>query len=179
MTDYGHATEPKSHSINLVYARVHLEIEKSDVLSFGGLAALVKRYGLHSQPQEALWVIANDAVGNIRTIIEVARGGHAHVQLDLPSTFTAILATAAPMFSIAHNHPTLSVLPSPEDIHLTKSVMNAANVLGLLFEDHVIVEPSGESFSFREAGLIDGATRPKTRAATLGGRQRRPSGTRA
>jgi hypothetical protein len=145
--------------MNLVFARLHLEVEKSEVLPVRGAADLVKRHGLHTQPQECFWAIANDAAGNVRTIMEVARGNHDTVELDIPSLFTVILATAAPAFSVAHNHPTMSVLPSAADIDLTHRVMDAANVLGLLFEDHVIVEPSGERFSFREAGLIGGLDR--------------------
>jgi DNA repair protein RadC len=79
---------------------------------------------------------------------------------------SAVLATSAASFSIAHNHPTMSVQPSVQDRLLTNSVMDAANALGILFEEHVIVEPGGDSFSFRAAGLINGATRPKTRAAS-------------
>jgi hypothetical protein len=34
----------------------------------------VKRYKLHTQPQECFWIIGNDAAGNVHTILEVGRG---------------------------------------------------------------------------------------------------------
>ena len=149
-----------------VFARVHLEATKEERYAPGKLSDLVKRHGLHTQAQEAVWVISNDRHGNVHTIIEIARGSHDKVAVDIASTMTAVLATGAPAFSIAHNHPTMSVLPSSSDIALTHDLMDAANTLGLLFEDHVIVEPTGDSFSFREAKMIAGERRRAPKAAT-------------
>ncbi len=155
---------------DVVFARLNLEPITKDHFEVGGLADLVKRYALHTQPQECFWVIGNDAAGNVRTIIEVARGAHDHVNVDIPSALSAVLMSSAPAFSVAHNHPTMSVLPSVSDTQLTHDFMAAANVRGLLFEDHVIVEPGGDSFSFRQAGWINGENR-KTPRASKGGRR--------
>lgn len=153
-----------------IFARVHIEAVTKESFPPEGLADLVKRYGLHTQHQEAFWIIGNDLLGNVRTIIEVARGSGDVVQVDIAATMTAILATGASAFSVAHNHPTMTALPSASDAQLTHDLMEAANVLGLLFEDHVIVEPGGDSFSFRKAKMIVGARRPKATAASRGRR---------
>jgi hypothetical protein len=39
-------------------------------------------------------------------------------------------------------------------VDLTAKVMTAANSVGLYFEDHLIVGPDAETFSFLAAGLI-------------------------
>ena len=149
----------------VVLARVHLEADRVERFPVGGLADLVKRYGLHTQAQECIWVISHDRAGTVHTINEVARGDGDQVALDLPGTLTAVLAAGAPAFSVAHNHPTMDPTPSYADRQLTNTLMEAANSVGLLFEDHVIVEPTGRSFSFRDAGLIIGVNRPGVKAA--------------
>ncbi len=143
---------------NVEFTRLHIEVVRRDVLPTGGrhVADLVKRFGLHSEVQECCWVIANGRNGNVHTITEIARGNHHEVAVDIALVLTAVLAAGAPAFAIAHNHPTMSASPSIADHSLTHSIMDAANVCGLLFEEHVIVEPTGAFYSFRDAGLILG-----------------------
>lgn len=142
------------------YARVTLEVMKIErVAPSGALLQLLHRWGLHTQPQECFWVIATDAAGNVRTVVETARGGHAEVAVHVPSVMTAVLTAGGVVFAVAHNHPTLSPWPSVEDQDLTHAMMDAANACGLVFEDHVVVEPGGTHFSFRDAGLIVPAPR--------------------
>jgi len=131
-----------------------------------GQADIAKAFQLHLEPVECFWIIGNDLAGNVHTIVEVARGSHWTVNVDIAASMTAVLATGASAFSVVHNHPTRDVTPSAEDRDLTNAIMEAANTVGLLFEDHVIVEPGGKSFSFRQAGLINGVTRPQNKAAT-------------
>lgn len=159
------AGRPSIDYLETRFAHIHIESITQEVLPVGGLAELLIRYKLHSRNQEAFWVIANDRAGVVRTIVEVAQGTGDKVDVDIPSMLTAVLAAGAAAFSVAHNHPTMSVLPSQADMDLTRAIMNAANILGLLFEDHVIVEPRGDSFSFRDVGLITGVTRPPLRTA--------------
>lgn len=54
---------------------------------------------------------------------------------------------------VAHNHPSGDTKPSPTDIMLTKKLVDAAQLLGISFEDHVIVSKKGHS-SMKQQGLI-------------------------
>lgn len=138
------------------YVRIHLEVLKSERIATGpnALVKLVQNLGLHTQTQEAMWVIAFGKNGHLHRVVEVARGKHDEVAVDIASTLTAVLAAGAPRFALAHNHPTMQALPSLSDIHQTNHFMEAANTVGLLFEDHVIVEPKGDFYSFATAGKI-------------------------
>ena len=51
----------------------------------------------------------------------------------------------------AHNHPSGSIDPSPEDAELTERLRAASELVGLTARDHLIVASSGY-FSFVEAG---------------------------
>jgi DNA repair protein RadC len=138
------------------FVRLNLEILRTETLPTGGtsLNALVQKLGLHTQTQEVTWVITYGSNGHLYRVVEVARGFHDRVQVDISAVMTAVLATSAPRFSLGHNHPTRSAQPSTSDNDLTRKIMDAANNCGLVFEDHIIVEPGGGFYSYHDAGVI-------------------------
>jgi DNA repair protein RadC len=143
------------------FSEVHLKVIHRQKLPSQptAIARLLTEWGLATMTQECVWVIAMDANGNIRTVVEVARGGHSEVDIHIPSVMTAVLSAGATVFTLAHNHPTGNPLPSIDDQDLTHKIMEAANACGLVFEEHIIVEPSGGSFSFVEHKLLVPAPR--------------------
>lgn len=132
------------------YATVQLNIERSEQMprSEPSIYQLLDRFGLTKRTQEAFWVIAYDAAMNIRTVVEIGKGSYAKVPIHMPSIYTAVLTAGADRFQVAHNHPTGDVTPTINDIQTTQAVMTGANALGLYFEDHHIVGPTGQHFSF-------------------------------
>jgi len=66
----------------------------------------------------------------------------------------AILANASAVI-LGHNHPSGHVEPSVEDHHLTRIVMQAADLIGLTVHEHIIVSMHDERyFSFADEGII-------------------------
>jgi DNA repair protein RadC len=112
------------------------------------------RLGLANEAQEVFWVITYDAEMKVRTIIEIARGTYAGVMVNLPALFSAILASGCDRFMVAHNHPSDNPRPTSADKKLTAAIMDQANALGLYFENHYIVTPSGKFTDFTVAGLM-------------------------
>lgn len=60
---------------------------------------------------------------------------------------------------VAHNHPTGDLTPSPEDIRITKQLVDAGKIIGINVEDHVIIgkqdNPENNNFlSMREMGVV-------------------------
>jgi DNA repair protein RadC len=148
-------TSPSS-SLIANYASVHIKIDRTETMpdTETGMFDLLGRLGLPSRSQECFWAIAYDSVLGIRTVVEIGKGSYAKVPVHLPSLYTAVLSSGCDRFQIAHNHPAGSVKPTQNDIATTHAVMNGANALGLHFEDHWIVGPSGNSYSFRANGLL-------------------------
>ena len=64
----------------------------------------------------------------------------------------AILANAASII-VCHNHPSGDPTPSPEDIALTRKLVEAGELLDIPILDHVILG-YGRYVSFKERGLI-------------------------
>ncbi len=64
----------------------------------------------------------------------------------------ALLANAAAVI-LAHNHPSGSPEPSPEDVKVTKRLVEAGDILGVQILDHMVFGDTG-FVSFKERGLM-------------------------
>ena len=52
-----------------------------------------------------------------------------------------------------HNHPSNNLVPSVEDINITKTLVNVGNILGIKVIDHLIIG-NNNYYSFLENGDI-------------------------
>lgn len=75
----------------------------------------------------------------------------------------AILRSAH-SFIITHNHPSGEIDPSPDDIKVTNSIADAANIVGIPLLDHIVHSWVG-FFSLATAGLIEGVKCQSTNAS--------------
>lgn len=135
------------------FVRTELVVEREQP-SAVDLTILLADWGLSTSSQEALWVIAYDSVNQVRSIEEIAKGGYHELNIAIAPILTSVLLSGTDRFKLAHNHPSGDISPTMADLNLTHIVMEAANLTGLYFEDHVIVGPSGQSYSMVENGLI-------------------------
>jgi len=67
--------------------------------------------------------------------------------------FRSILKAGAVRGIIAHNHPSGSVDPSPQDLWLTEHILEASKVMGIPILDHVILG-AGNFVSIRQTSTI-------------------------
>lgn len=118
------------------------------------LEALLDEWGLTDATQERLFVVTYDSVENIRLVQEIAKGGYHTLTVPIPPLMTAVLLSGTDRFKVVHNHPSGDTSPTNLDVDTTRMIMEAANTLGLYFEDHLIVGPEADTFSFLGAGII-------------------------
>jgi DNA repair protein RadC len=52
-----------------------------------------------------------------------------------------------------HNHPSGDPKPSREDVEMTKEIRRAAEALGIVIHDHLVIGRKGHA-SFKNLGLI-------------------------
>ena len=104
--------------------------------------------------QEHMWVVSVDGRSRVRGIRCVAQGGRHGLSISAREILTAALADAASAFVLVHNHPSGSPEPSPEDLHMTRAVAEAAHVVGVPLLDHVIVTSGGAFSSLLESGQL-------------------------
>ena len=122
-------------------------------------------------PEDVLKVIANElatydreifAVLNLKTNgqpinLNICSMGTLDASVVSPrEVFKSTILSNSAAFVAIHNHPSGSLTPSQEDREVTKRLMEACDVIGVRFLDHVIVG-SGNSgiYSFRAEGELD------------------------
>ena len=92
---------------------------------------------------------SHQAIGWVR----ISAGGFTQTVVDPRLVFAVALQTASSAIVLAHNHPSSSVKPSPEDIQLTKRLCDAGNLLNVKVLDHIILTRDSYA-SFAELGLL-------------------------
>ena len=105
------------------------------------------------QPQERLAVLMLDNRNRImgQRIISI---GTANETIAHPrDIFREVLKSGATKLIVAHNHPSGNTEPSPEDIDLTRQLLQAASFLSLPMLDHLILG-NGDFRSIREATTL-------------------------
>ena len=109
--------------------------------------------GLSLLETEVLIGIALTARLNVRGTLLLSKGGIASAAVTPRDIFVPLVRLGASSFILAHNHPSGSPEPSPEDIELTERVAHAGDLLGIQLLDHIIVARSG-AVSLAERGCM-------------------------
>lgn len=84
---------------------------------------------------------------------EQAKGTVDHVPVYPREVVKRALELNASALILVHNHPSGDPTPSDADISMTHQVQDAAQVMGLVLHDHLIIGKSRE-LSFRSAGYL-------------------------
>jgi DNA repair protein RadC len=83
----------------------------------------------------------------------VSKGGLSETVVDPKVIFRLALQHQASGIIMIHNHPSGSLKPSQNDIHLTKKIADAGRMLDIKILDHVIISDQG-FYSFADEGVI-------------------------
>jgi DNA repair protein RadC len=102
---------------------------------------------------ESFLVLALSAKHEIVGFHEVARGGVASCPVVVADVFRYPIACGALGIILAHNHPSGDRTPSPEDLAITRKLLEASRLLGIGLLDHIIVGEDGYT-SFLDDGLL-------------------------
>ena len=70
-------------------------------------------------------------------------------------TFRVAISDSAASIIVAHNHPTGDPTPSPEDIRITRQLVQAGQIIDIRLQDHVILGSKDTFCSIRDEGLVD------------------------
>jgi len=115
--------------------------------------AVVWFSSIQTMPQEVFAVMSLDAANRpIRTrwtTVGLLDSNQVHPR----EVFADPLMDRAAAVIVAHNHPSGTLEPSPEDLALTHRLQRAGELLGLRVLDHLIVSESGY-VSLKEAGRM-------------------------
>jgi hypothetical protein len=104
---------------------------------------------LLSEDQEVFVCLSLDVHGYVRGIAPIARGARDAVMTPIPDILRIPVTDGAYQFLVAHNHPSGQPKPSKADLEVTKAIKAAADVMGILFIDHLVVASRGH-YSFHD-----------------------------
>ena len=133
--------------------RLRLEApdERPAIHSPGDGAALLQ-YEMSALEQEELRVILLDNRNRVLHIETVYRGSVNSSQIRVGELFRAAIRRSATAIIVAHNHPSGDPAPSPDDIAVTRAIVQAGKLLDIEVLDHLVIG-RGRFVSLKERGL--------------------------
>lgn len=123
-------------------------------------AAAVLRERVRSLDREVFWVLLLDTKSRlIAPPCDVSKGTLNSTPIHPREVFKAAVQHSAANVILAHNHPSGDPSPSANDVRVTKTLIDAGQILDIKVLDHLILgrrtqESSTDFFSLRESGLV-------------------------
>lgn len=115
-------------------------------------AAAMVQYDMSALQQEELRVMLLDTRNRVQFIETVYRGSVNSSQVRIAEIFKAAIRRNAANLIVIHNHPSGDPTPSPDDVAITRAILQAGELLDVKLLDHIIVG-SGRFVSLKERGL--------------------------
>lgn len=125
--------------------------ERPAINSPADAAALVS-YEMSALEQEHLRVILLDRRNRVVETVEVYRGSVNSSQVRVGEIFKEAVRKNASAVVVIHNHPSGDPTPSPDDVAVTRAIVQAGKLLDVDVLDHIIIG-QGRWVSLKERGL--------------------------
>jgi DNA repair protein RadC len=133
--------------------RIRLEtVEENAAIHSPGDAAALVEYEMSAFQQEHLWVINLDTRNRLINIERLYQGSLNSSTVRVAELFRGAIQKNAAGIILVHNHPSGDPAPSPEDINLTRSVVQAGKLMDIELLDHLVIG-RGRFVSLKERGL--------------------------
>jgi DNA repair protein RadC len=93
--------------------------------------------------QESLRVVLLNTKNHVVAIREVYRGNVNSAQVRVGEVFREAVRETCPSLIVVHNHPSGDPTPSPDDIAVTRSMVEAGRLLDIELLDHIVIGGGG------------------------------------
>ena len=124
---------------------------RPEIHSPADAAALVE-YEMAALVQEHLRVIVLDTRNRVLSVEKLYMGSLNASTVRVGELFRAAIQRSAAGIILVHNHPSGDPSPSPEDVNLTRTAVQAGRLLDIEVLDHLIIG-RGRHVSLKEKGL--------------------------
>lgn len=125
--------------------------ERASINSPADAAALVQ-YEMAVLEQEHLRVILLDRRNRVLETVEVYKGSVNSSQVRVGELFKEAVRKNASALIVIHNHPSGDPTPSPDDVAVTRAIVQAGKLLDVEVLDHLVIG-QGRWVSLKERGL--------------------------
>ena len=126
--------------------------EERPVVNSPADAAALLVYEMSALEQEHLRVILLDTRNRVLDIVEVYKGSVNSSQVHVGELFKAAIRRNASALIVVHNHPSGDPTPSPDDVAVTRAIVQAGKLLDVGVLDHMVIG-QGRWVSLKERGL--------------------------
>ena len=138
-------------ALELGYRMKHESLEKATIHSPEEVAQLIL-HDMGALEQEELWVILLDTRNKLISIENIYRGSLNSSQVRVGELFKNAIRRNSASLIVAHNHPSGDPTPSPDDIAVTRAIVEAGKLLDVDVLDHLVIG-SGKFISMKQRGL--------------------------
>ncbi len=125
--------------------------ERPAINSPADAAALVQ-YEMSALEQEHLRVMLLDRRNRVLETVEVYKGSVNSSQVRVGEIFKEAVRKNSSAIIVIHNHPSGDPTPSPDDVAVTRAIVQAGKLLDVEVLDHLVIG-QGKWVSLKERGL--------------------------
>jgi DNA repair protein RadC len=111
------------------------------------------RANLQDLPHEEFWVLYLNTGCKVLDTQLIGRGGNDFTPVDVRIILRHALQSKANSMILIHNHPSGTLQPSQADKILTNKINDAAKIMDIKVNDHIIFTDTAY-YSFRDEGLL-------------------------
>ena len=115
-------------------------------------AAALVLYDMSLLEQEYLKTILLDTRNQVLDIVEIYHGSVNSSQVRIGEVFRPAIRRLAPAMIVVHNHPSGDPTPSPDDVSVTRAMVQAGKLMDIEILDHLVIG-SNRFVSLKERGL--------------------------
>ncbi len=142
---------------------VYRVVAQGEEVSLDDPAAVVRylRGAFDTYPLQEQFIVIplnrkNRPFGRIAVTVGTASSALVHPR----EAFRPAILAGASAIIVSHNHPSGNPAPSSADLHVTRQLREAGNIIGIDLIDHIIIGEAGDDpggkgyYSFSEAGAL-------------------------
>lgn len=127
--------------------------EERPVVHSPGDAASLMMPRLAHLPQEHLVTLLLDTRNRAVDIYEVYHGSLNAATVRVGEIYKAAIQQNAAAIVVGHNHPSGDPTPSPEDVSVTRAIVQAGKLMDIQCLDHLVIGQGGRWVSLKEKGM--------------------------
>lgn len=133
--------------------RLNLPNEERPTVNSPADAAALVMYEMSLLEKEHLRVILLDRRNHVLEIVEIYQGSVNSSQVRVGEIFKPAIARTASAVVVVHSHPSGDPTPSPDDVAVTRAIVQAGKLLDCEVLDHLVIGQGGKWVSLKERGL--------------------------
>lgn len=113
----------------------------------------VMKHHFANLPHEEFWIMLLSQAGKVLREICVSRGGINLTAVDVKIILKHAIENYATSMILFHNHPSGTLVPSPQDDNLTRRICAGAKAIDVRVNDHIIITDGGY-YSYHSNGRM-------------------------